>query len=129
MLKNQLQVLKNVSSLYTTPREGQCYQEFIAVSSSEFCCSGLLWRVDGHLREQQKISGKRKDENTRQTIENLFFSAFFYFKLQRMLHTLMNLYLTRSAEGLEGDRKQRQRLYCLFFWKEKLHTINQHLIE
>lgn len=68
-----------------------------------------------------KKARDRKGENMRPTIQNLFI-FFFYFKLQRMLHTQMSLYLTRSAEGLEGDRKQRQHWNCLFFWKEKLHN-------
>lgn len=62
----------------------------------------------------------------RQTIQNLF--IFFYFKLQRMSHTLMNLYLTRSVEGLEGDRNKGN--ICIAFSEMKnCTTINQHLIE
>lgn len=42
-------------------------------------------------------NGERQGKNMRQTIQNHF--HLFYFKLQRLSHTLMNLYLTRSAEG------------------------------
>lgn len=118
MLKNQLLSSKKCQLFVTLHQErGSAIKSSLLSLAQNFAAVAYFERWMVTSDSNRTAMGKGRTKHAGKQLKTFLFS-FFYFKLQSMmLHTLMNLYLTRSAEGLKVTENKGND--CIAFSEKK----------